>query len=94
MNSYHQEAARWHKGQAGKYRTRLSRLLSDGANATRSFKGISQQKWDYMTGSERQQEIDDAIQDTRWWIEAEERNQADAESGTMVPVLEFFKRKT
>ena len=94
MNTYHQEAAAWHKGQAEMYRTRLSNLLGGGkrcADIVRWQIGIGEERWDqHLTAAEHQWLTDEVIQDTRWWIEAEERNVAEAEAGTMVPVVELF----
>ena len=74
MNTYHQEAARWHKGRASAFRSRLSSLF----------------KLRKLAKTDDRPAIDEAIDDTKLWIEAEERNQADAEAGTMLPVLPFF----
>jgi hypothetical protein len=76
VNNYHQEAARWHGGRASAFRSRLSSLLKQRERAK----------------PEDLQGIDEKIQDTRWWIEAEERNQAEAKAGTLMPVLPFFQK--
>ena len=94
MNTYHQEAAVWHKGQAKMYRTRLSKLLGGGkecVDTVSRLKGISEKDLRRMAEAEQQLLTDEVIQDTRWWIEAEERNVAEAEAGTMVPVVDLFR---
>lgn len=91
MNTYHQEAAAWHYQELCKYRDRLSRLLIDGYAHTPKIRRITDQKWWSYSPREKSKLVSETIQDTRWWIEAEERNLAEAKAGTMVPVLQLMR---